>query len=142
MLKHITNSEAETKQIAANLSKKAKKTPVLCLYGDLGCGKTVFTKGLAVNLGIPEREIKSPTYTFVREYRREKLHFYHFDFYRIEKIDDLMAQNMLEIFQQKNAIIVIEWPERIEEILPEKRLNIKFRYLEENRREIIIIEND
>lgn len=139
MKKITSKSEAQTRQIALQIGQKLSPPSILCLYGDLGSGKTVFTKGIAKALGIPEREIKSPTYTLVREYKTKKLHFYHFDFYRIEALDDLMLQNLQEIFQQPNAIIVIEWPERLKEALPAKRLDLKFEYINENSRQITII---
>jgi len=135
----ISNSEAETRQIAADFARSANsKIPVfVCLYGNLGSGKTVFTKGIAEGLGIPAAQIKSPTYTFVRQYRHGKIHFYHFDFYRIEDTDDLMAQDLLEIFSQKNAFIVIEWPEKVAGLIPSNHRAVRFSYKSDNQRTII-----
>jgi tRNA threonylcarbamoyladenosine biosynthesis protein TsaE len=89
-------------------------------------------------LGINGKQIKSPTYTFVREYKTGKKKLYHFDFYRVESADDLMAESLREIFDDKNAIILIEWPDRIAEFLPENRLNLNFEYLDEKTRRITV----
>lgn len=110
----LSFSEEQTKKIAHDFAKKLDFPAIICLYGNLGSGKTTFTKGLGEALGIAGRDIKSPTYTFVREYRLPKLHFYHFDWYRLKGEDGLMAHDLDEIFQKKNACIVIEWPERFE----------------------------
>lgn len=137
----ISTSEAETIEIAKKLAKKLKLPAIILLYGDLGSGKTVFTRGLGVAMGIPQKQIKSPTYTFVREHRTSKIHFYHFDFYRIEDLDDLMAQDLKEIFAQKNSFIVIEWAERLKKILrlPVNAIEIRIKYLDDSKREITIL---
>lgn len=137
----ISNSETETRRFAADFAGKLKAPALICLYGNLGSGKTVFTKGIAAALGIPENQIKSPTYTLVREYKHGKTHFYHFDFYRIEQPDDLMSQDLAEIFAQKNAFIVVEWPERISSLLPAHAKKISFEYKTPNQR-LIRFEHD
>src|SRR5688572_25745173 len=119
----ISITPEETKKRARDLAGMVKPPALICLYGNLGAGKTVFTKGFASYFGIAETEIKSPTYTFVREYAINGKKLYHFDFYRIEAIDELMQHDLEEIFAQKNAIILIEWPERVEDILPAARTN-------------------
>ncbi len=132
----ITKSPEETKLLAENLIKKIKKPVLFCLYGDLGAGKTVFAKGIAAGMGIPEKDIKSPTYTFVRRYRKGKKTLYHFDFYRIEEVDELMVQDLEEIFQAGDAVMVMEWPGHIKEILPSVRVDIYFKYIDRNTRSI------
>jgi tRNA threonylcarbamoyladenosine biosynthesis protein TsaE len=134
----LSKSEKQTREIASKLAKSAKTPALFCLYGNLGSGKTVFAKGFAEGLGIPAREIKSPTYTFVREYRHGKIHFFHFDFYRIEGTDDLMAGELSEIFALKNAMILVEWPEHVEQMLPKNRTNIYFEYIDETTRNLQI----
>lgn len=136
---HDSYSAEQTKQFAASIAASLASPAIMCLYGELGSGKTVFTKGFAAGLGISEKQIKSPTYTFLREYHQGRLHFYHFDFYRLEHIDDLMAHDLAEIFQKKNIRVVIEWAERVEAILPKNVLKIFFNYLDENTRRIIIL---
>jgi len=136
--KHLSTSPEATKKIAQNLLKTAKFSRFWCLEGTLGSGKTVFSKGLATALGIPEKEIKSPTYTFVREYKKGKLRFLHFDFYRIESVDDLMAHDVQEIFSDTNAWIVVEWPDRIKHLLPQKYWEISFQHKNETDRLITV----
>ena len=132
----ITYSKDETKKFAQEIAKSSNVPRIICLYGDLGSGKTTFSKGFGTALGLDEDKIKSPTYTFVRSYQLNSGFFHHFDFYRIDKPDELLIQEIKEIFQQQNAIIVIEWPERIKDLLPEKRLNIYFTYQDLNSRKI------
>ncbi len=139
-----SKSPSATKKIAAALAKKQQQKAVICLYGDLGSGKTTFVKGFAAELGLKENQIKSPTYTLVRSYKladspkmaAQKLH--HFDFYRITEPDDLLAADLHEIFSEKNALILIEWPERIKKFLPAKKINIYFEYIDEKTRSIKI----
>lgn len=137
-----SSSEEQTKALGQELASSLKEAICICLYGDLGSGKTVFTKGLALGLGISENKIKSPTYTLMRSYQLpatnfgKGAHFYHYDFYRVEAVDELMAHDLEEILTQKNAIVVIEWPERVATLLPEKRLNISFEHVNPTERRI------
>lgn len=128
MESYLSLSEEQTKQIGQKIAQKILAPSLICLYGDMGSGKTTFTKGFAQALGIPQKNIKSPTYTFVRVLKKEKFSFYHYDFYRIENIDPLLALELQEIFEKKNTYILIEWPERIQTFLPEKRINIYLEY--------------
>lgn len=138
MQKYKSSSPEETKNIAENLVNSGKFSRFWCLEGTLGSGKTVFSKGLARTLGIPEKEIKSPTYTFVREYKKGKLRFLHFDFYRIESVDDLMAHDVQEMFSDPNTWIVVEWPDRVQHLLPKKYWNIQFEHHNEKERLITV----
>lgn len=141
MTTYLSRSEAETRQIAANLGKNMKAPVFICLNGNLGSGKTVFAKGLAQAFGIENDKIKSPTYTFVRQYKAKKDVFYHFDFYRIEAADDLMRRDLEEIFSAKNAVIVIEWADHVRGILPDKRIEVKFEYVDGTTRKLSISSN-
>jgi len=147
----ISTSEKQTLKLAEKLSKKAKTPLCICLYGNLGSGKTVFSKGFAKGMGIPVKQIKSPTYTLIRKYTAghggpagvqngEKRFLYHCDFYRIQEPDELISSDLEEIFQQQNSIVLIEWPERIENLLPKKRQNIIFEYKDDHTR-IITLES-
>src|SRR2546428_395652 len=118
----ISTSEKRTLELAENLAKKSKTPLCICLYGDLGAGKTVFSKGFAKGLGIPAKQIKSPTFTLIRKYTIGKKLLYHCDFYRIQEPDEELSSNLEEMFHQKNAVILIEWPERVAKLLPRKRL--------------------
>lgn len=135
---HTSTSPEETKQHAAKLAQSMPNGGTVCLYGDLGSGKTVFAKGFAEQLGIKETEVKSPTYTLMREYAVGSKKLYHFDFYRIEEVDELTAHNLEEIFARKNAWFLIEWPERIKNLLPAVRKEVHLRSINENQREVSV----
>jgi len=115
-------NEEETMAIAAQLAQLLEPKDVILLEGDLGAGKTTFTKGLAKGLGI-ETVIKSPTYTLIREYTKGRLPLYHMDVYRLEDVggDDLGFEEYL----YGNGVSVIEWAKFIEEELPDAYLTIR-----------------
>lgn len=117
-----TRSAAETYQLGVELGKKAQRGQVFTMVGDLGVGKTVFTQGLAEGLGITE-PISSPTFTIVQEYDEGRLPFYHFDVYRIGDISE-MDEIGFEDYVYGEGVSLIEWANLIEEILPEKRIDI------------------
>ena len=109
-------SEKETAQIAENLAKQVKAGEVYCLSGDLGVGKTVFTKGFAKGLGIKE-PVNSPTFTIMQIYEEGHLPLYHFDVYRIEDVEE-MEEIGYEDYFYGEGVCFIEWAELIKEILP------------------------
>lgn len=117
-----TKSAKETYQLGVELGKKAQRGQVFTMVGDLGVGKTVFTQGLAEGLGITE-PISSPTFTIVQEYDEGRLPFYHFDVYRIGDISE-MDEIGFEDYVYGEGVSLIEWANLIEEILPEKRVDI------------------
>ena len=132
----ITKSPEETRKIAEELVKSITSPVCIALFGELGAGKTVFVKGLAIGLGI-EDVIKSPTFVLMRSYSgRMKLH--HIDLYRIKKEEEFSP---FEEALMDEGITAIEWAERAEELLPEKRIDVKFKIIHENNREIIINDN-
>ncbi len=139
----ITKSTSETLQLARKTAEKVGDGRIICLYGDLGSGKTTFTKGLTSALGINEFQVKSPTYTYIRKYiNSENRSIYHIDLYRIDTVDHLMLEEINELFQNPQSIIIIEWADKISEHLPKKRLDISFRYLDEHSREITLVEHE
>lgn len=116
-------SEKETFEIAEKMAKKAEASKVFCLDGDLGVGKTVFTKGFAVGLGI-EDVIDSPTFTIVKEYTEGRLPLYHFDVYRIGDISEMDEIGYEEYFYG-DGVCLIEWSTLIEEIIPDDAVKIR-----------------
>lgn len=116
-----TFSPNETELIGKKLGENSKPGDVYCLNGDLGVGKTVFTKGFADGLGITEH-ITSPTFTIVNEYSG-RLKFYHFDVYRIEDEDE-MYEIGLDEYLFSNGICLIEWAEKIKNLLPNNAIQI------------------
>jgi len=143
----ITQSALETQKLGEKIGRDLKNKPkILCLYGDLGSGKTTFIQGLAKGLGIKKRVI-SPTFVFMKQYKNlpsaepcfsNKPSFYHVDLYRINKVKEARDLGLQEIFEDKEAIVAIEWAEKIKEILPKKRIDIYFDYISENQRKIRI----
>ena len=111
-----TFSEAETFEAAKSIGKKAKAGDIFCLNGDLGVGKTVFTKGFAEGLGI-EDVVNSPTFTIVQEYTGGRLPLYHFDVYRIGDIDEMDEIGYEDYFFGK-GVSLIEWSKVIKELIP------------------------
>lgn len=118
-----TNSEKETYAFGLELGKKAHAGQVYTLVGDLGVGKTVFTKGLARGLDILE-PVSSPTFTIVQVYEEGRLLFYHFDVYRIGDVEE-MDEIGYEDYIYGDGVSLIEWANLIEEILPEHYTEIK-----------------
>ena len=112
-----SNSYEETQKFAEEFSKTLKAGDVLCMYGDLGVGKTVFTQGFAKGLGI-EEPINSPTFTIVQEYHEGRLPLYHFDVYRIGDISEMDEVGYEDCFYGE-GVTLIEWSNMIGEILPE-----------------------
>lgn len=133
----ITNSYEETQKLGADFARKINSVSVLALHGDLGSGKTTFIQGLAKGLGI-QNKIISPTFIIMRTYEINPKTFYHVDLYRIKDEKDITELGLIELMQDTQNIFAIEWPEKIEKILPKKRIDIFFEYIDENKRKIII----
>ena len=122
-----SNSPKTTEKIAQNLAKTLKKGDVVALFGDLGAGKTTFVQGLArglgtMNLGPQSRQTGRGPHGTVYQ----PLTFYHIDLYRGEDINDFKALGLDEIFQE-DAIIVLEWAEKIKDKLPKKRIDVEIK---------------
>jgi tRNA threonylcarbamoyladenosine biosynthesis protein TsaE len=134
----ITKNAVETAEIGARLAKKLTPHTVVALYGDLGAGKTTFIQGFVASLGYKKR-VSSPTFIVVRPYYLEnsKLEtIYHIDLYRLEKTTDLKTIGIEEFLQDPKGVSVIEWPEKIEHLLPKEAIKIKIEKLSENERKI------
>ena len=127
----------KTQKYAFNLAKDLKGGDVLCLYGNLGSGKTTFTQGLAKGLGI-KRRIISPTFIIIRKYQINNLNFYHIDLYRTGSLEDLIGLGIPEILEDKENIIVVEWAEKLSDLVPFKRTDIFFNYIDDTTRSVEI----
>lgn len=133
--KITTYSETETIELAQNIESEKFPNMVICLEGDLGSGKTVFTKGFAKAMEIDE-DITSPTFNIIKEYTTGEMPLYHMDVYRLDgKVDELG----IEEYYTKKGVTIIEWSDTITDYLPDKRLDIKFRVIDENTRNITLI---
>jgi tRNA threonylcarbamoyladenosine biosynthesis protein TsaE len=142
----ITKNAAETKRVACEFANTLNPTSpgawqakVIALTGDLGSGKTTFMQGFAEGLGITSRLI-SPTFILMRQYPIQQGKLYHLDVYRLDKNASEEAKDLglLEIISDHSNIVVIEWAEKIKDILPEDTQWINFEYVEGNRRRIIV----
>ena len=117
-----THDPEETFEVGRTIGMNAKPGQIYTLTGDQGVGKTVFTQGVAAGLGITE-PVNSPTFTIIQEYEDGRLPFYHFDVYRIGDLEEMEEIGYDDYFFGQ-GICLIEWAELIEEILPEKRIEV------------------
>lgn len=132
--KVVTRNQEETIELAQNFEAEKFPNMVICLDGELGAGKTVFTKGIASALGIKEN-ITSPTFTIIKEYEDGEMPLYHMDVYRIENNTDGIG---IEEYYTKGGIVIIEWSSMIKDILPKERLDINIKTIDEDTRVFII----
>lgn len=132
--KYTSRSIDDTMELAENIESEKFPGMIICLDGELGSGKTVFVKGFAKSLGISEN-ITSPTFNIVKEYESGEMKLNHMDVYRLEETDETIAFN--DYFKE-NAVTIIEWSELIEDKLPDERLDIKFKVIDENTRVLVL----
>ena len=126
--KVISHSEQDTINLAQNIESEKFPNMVICLMGDLGSGKTIFTKGFASSLEV-EEAVTSPTFNIIKEYTSGQIPLYHMDVYRLDgNVEDLG----IEEYFTKDGITIIEWADMIADYLPEERLEIKFRLSDED----------
>ena len=126
-------SEQELIELAQNIESDKFPNMVICLMGELGSGKTLFTKGFANAMGITD--VTSPTFNIIKEYNGE-LPLYHMDVYRVE---DNIENLGIHEYYEKGGITIIEWADLIKDYLPEERLDIKISIIDENTRVVKII---
>ena len=131
--KITTKCEEDTMEIAQNIESEKFPNMVICLTGDLGSGKTIFTKGFAEALGIDET-ITSPTFNIIKEYTTGEMNLYHMDLYRLN--GDVKNLGLEEYFT-KGGVVIIEWADLIEDYLPEERLDVKIKVVDEDTRILI-----
>lgn len=134
----ITCSEKETFSLAQKFAKILHGGETLLLIGDLGSGKTAFTKGIAKGLGV-NKTVTSPTFVLMKNYQGKKYKLVHVDAYRLENGQGLINIGIDDYFNEGNCVTVIEWADRVKDIWPEdKTIIIGFRVLEGDKREIKI----
>jgi len=152
MEKYLTTNSSQTKKLGENLAKKIIKLSqkkgalIIALSGDLGAGKTTFVQGLAKGLEIKEK-ITSPTFVLMKKFQIRKnlrldsqkfASFFHIDCYRIQRPEEILNIGFKEIISNSQNIVVIEWSEKIEEILPKNNIKIKFDFMGQNTRKIVV----
>jgi tRNA threonylcarbamoyladenosine biosynthesis protein TsaE len=135
----ISNSVAETEAIGRRLAKDLNAGSVLALQGELGTGKTQFTKGLVAGLGVATA-VTSPTFTIVHEYPGGRVPVYHFDFFRLEDKSSV-ARLGLDDYFFSDGVSVIEWADRFSEFVPEQARWISFEIKSETQRAITLCDN-
>ncbi len=140
MKKYRTLGPDETMMVGEVLGRSLRAGDVVCLYGELGSGKTVFVKGVARALGIAERDITSASFTIIAEYRTSPP-LAHIDLYRIEKAEELTGIGLRD-YMGGDTVAVIEWAERAADELPETRIDVYLERISENEREITIERSD
>lgn len=123
MQKFHSESDSQTIKIAERIAKTLSPGTVVCLFGEMGVGKTVFTNGLCRAMGVSDY-VSSPTFTVVNEYDGDGFPIYHFDMYRIEDEDELLEIGFEE-YLNSGGICIIEWPENVINSLPQKRIDIE-----------------
>jgi len=137
LLKYLTNSDKETVGVGERLGTCLTAGDVVALTGELGSGKTWFTKGIALGLGIgPDTVITSPSFSLVNEYDCGHV-FYHMDLYRLEDLSEVLSVG-LEEYLHGGGIVVIEWADRCPEILPDIRVDVQLEIVDDHRRDITI----
>lgn len=124
MYQFDSKNEEDTIKLAEEFAKQLKRNDIVVLSGDLGSGKTKFTQGILKYFGV-EKEISSPTFTIVNEYNTNHFSIYHFDLYRLANIEEFYAMGGDEYFQ-KDGLCILEWGERIEQILNKNYYKITF----------------
>ena len=137
----VTENFNQTIKLGEDFSQEIKPGEFLAFFGDLGIGKTTFVQGLAKGLGI-KRRIISPTFIIVRTYLVKSATFYHVDLYRTQSTDDLLGIGLDQIIEGRNNIVALEWAEKMGDLLPKKRIDLFFRNLGDDKREIKIIRHE
>ncbi len=131
--KYISRDIEDTLTLAENIESEKFPNMVICLDGELGSGKTVFVKGFAKALGIDEN-ITSPTFNIIKEYNNGELPLYHMDVYRLDEVEEDIG---IKDYFKKGGVTIIEWSEMIKDELPEERLEIIIKIIDENTRSFI-----
>lgn len=130
----LIHSETEMIEYGKKLAQSLQAPQVLELLGDVGAGKTTLTRGIADGLGVQE-PVSSPSFTISKEYQGKKYRLVHYDFYRLND-PGIMSEDLLDSISDDKTITIVEWGESIRDVLPENRLKITIKNLDENTREI------
>lgn len=136
MIKKTTCSPEETIEFGIEIGKKLRGGDIVAYRGRMGAGKTTFTRGMAIGMGLDD-EVTSPTFSLVNEYNGKKLTLYHFDMYRIENGNDLETTGFYD-YMGSDSVIAVEWSENIADILPKGTIYIDIINSDDNIREITV----
>ncbi len=133
MKEYITNSPEETSALGESLGKSCQGGEAILLLGNLGAGKTCFTQGIAKGLGI-KGKVNSPTFNLMKVYKIKKGVLCHIDAYRLNSGNDLITIGLDDYLGKKDAIVVIEWAERVKDIWPKNKIKIEFKNFKDSRK--------
>ncbi len=132
----FSNSPADTSGLGKRMGKELKAGSIIAMIGELGCGKTLLTRGICAGLGVPLRQVNSPTFVLVNEYLG-RLPVFHMDLYRLSNIDEGFEIGILDYLARGEAgVIVVEWAEKILPLLPDDCLKVQFEVLSARKRQI------
>lgn len=132
----LTNSPAETRALGEHLAQYLRPGDVLLLWGDLGAGKSELTRGIAGGLGVTS-PVTSPSFTILNVYDEGRVPLYHFDWYRLNSVDELYEMGMDE-YLGGDGVAVVEWPSQCPEAIPETHLSIRLTPVGENARDVTL----
>ncbi|MFO7810901.1 MAG: tRNA (adenosine(37)-N6)-threonylcarbamoyltransferase complex ATPase subunit type 1 TsaE [Candidatus Delongbacteria bacterium] len=132
-----TISEEDTENFARDFARSVKEGDIICFFGDVGAGKTVFTRGLCRGLGF-KGYVNSPSYIIMNMYENDGMNIYHFDLYRIGSSPELTEIGFYDFIYSKNSVSIVEWADMIKDCLPEKRIDVFISVTGENTRKFEI----
>lgn len=143
MHKHeiFSSSPAATLALGKRVGESLSAGSIIALVGELGCGKTLLTRGICNGLGVPVRQVNSPTFQLVNEYRG-RLPVFHIDLYRLSGIDDSFEIGIMDYFSRAAAgVMIIEWAEKILALLPADILRVEFDIISSKKRRVVFSAN-
>jgi tRNA threonylcarbamoyladenosine biosynthesis protein TsaE len=132
----ITRGPTATRELGQRMGQQLKAGSVIALIGELGCGKTCFTKGLCAGLGIPRKQVNSPTFAFVNEYQGRLL-VLHLDLYRIDDASAGLDLGIMDyLARAEKGVAIIEWADKVLPLLPDDRMVVQFEVLSPRKRQL------
>jgi len=141
-MKHFvfhSNSPADTTKFGKKIGGQIKEGSVICLTGELGCGKTLLTRGICSGLGVPHRQVNSPTFIMINEYRG-RLPVFHLDMYQIGTEEEVIELGIMDyLFRARSGVMIVEWAEKILSLLPDNILRINFEFVSPRKRHLELI---
>ena len=132
----VSHSSLHTERLGERLGRAARPNDVFALSGELGTGKTVLARGVAIGLGIDPSDISSPTFIILREHGGGRLPLFHIDLYRLEGVD--LANTGWEECLDAGGVTVIEWPDRAGALMPDDRLDVRIEHIADTKRRIVV----
>ena len=138
-LPYVSKSASETRRLGVRFAEELKAGSIVALYGTLGAGKTEFVKGICEGLGVEDSVVNSPTFTIVNEYDTGALVIYHFDAYRLKSVQEFYEFGYHDYFFG-DGVCLIEWPDRVEELLPDEIMRVRLTHVGENQRELVLLD--